>query len=211
MITKLLLALMLIPASAQALTRAQLKSRLNSVYLRDVSNLMLGSTVKDSVLNSAQAEYAGMFPVKVDTAHIVLDSAERIETMPADYSGIVLSVHKFNREFTELKYVAGDSIPVADEDVPTYYTTRERMIVVYPPPVMSDSLFVFYASQPSAMTSDSTECEIQDWLEEPLLMLAASKCWMAADLRTDLVNMYYTRYIEEAERLTRTKVEKAKP
>lgn len=40
MITRLLLALCLVPASAQALTLAQLRSRLNNVYLRDKSNLM---------------------------------------------------------------------------------------------------------------------------------------------------------------------------
>jgi hypothetical protein len=206
-----LLALCLVPASAQALTRAQLRSRLNNVYLRDKSNLMLGADTKDSILNSCQAEYAGMFPVKVGTATIVLDSAQRIDTLPSDGVGIILSVHKFNREFTEIKYIAGDSIPAMDEDVITFYTLRERMIVVYPPPVVADSLFVFYASQPAPMTSDTSECSLQDWLEEPLLMLAASKCWLAADLRYDLSNAYYAKYIEEAERLTRTKVERSKP
>jgi hypothetical protein len=211
LIIRLVIVLALFPTSASALTRIQLRSRLNNVYLRDASNLMLAAATKDSILNSAQAEYAGMFPVKVDTAHILLDSAERIETLPSNYAGIVLSIHKFNREFTELKYIPGDSVPVADQDVPTYYTLREKMIVVYPPPVSEDSVFVFYAAQPTAMSADSTECRLQDWLEEPLLLLAASKCWEAADLRSDQATRFYGMFIEQAERLTRTKVEKPKP
>lgn len=209
-ITRVLFWLLLLLVSAEAATLAGLRARVNAI-IKDKANFIMSSGAKDSLINGAQLEFAAMFPIKIDTVIIVLDSAERIETMPANFAGIVFSVHKFNRSFTEIKYIAGDSVPEVNSDVPQYYTLREKMIIIYPPPMQSDSLFIFYSATPDSLLTDNTECTIQDWLEEPLILLICAKILYAADLRLDLQALFMRDFYQEAERMTRTKVERQQP
>lgn len=207
---KLVAALLVLVGTAQADNLGQLRTRLNA-YIADESDLMLSSARKDSIINVAQQEYAGMYPVYIDTTTIVLDSGQRIDTLNDDFAGVVLSVHKLNKSFTEVKYIPGDSIPALQEGIIEYYTQRHKMMIFYPPPEGSDSVMLFHTALPSEMDADSVECTILDYLEEPIVLLAASKCYFYADLQADLIQMFYNHYIDEATRLMRLEAERVKP
>lgn len=205
-ITRALALLLVLSSGTRADTLAALRERL-SVYLNDPSDLMVTSDTKDSFINVSQWEYAGMFPVHVDTATIGVDSGVRFGQLPWDFAGQVLSVHKRDVEFTEVKYIAGDSIPPLTTGVIGFYTQRSRILVFYPPPEVDDSVFVFYNALPDTLAAAGDECELLDYLEEPVLLLAASKIWLTADLRQDMADMFYQRFLAEASRLTRTELE----
>lgn len=201
-----LLLLMVVPA--QALNLGQLRTGLNA-YLNDDNNLLLSSARKDSILNASQWEMAGAFHIYVDTVKQALTVGTRIYAMPSTYAGQIVSVHKLDKSLTEVKRVKTDSIPELKLGTVQYYSTVDRFLITHPEPVIGgDTLLIFYGSLPTEIAADGDDCLLQDRYEEALLMLAASKCWLTADLRPDMAELFWRRYQQTMALFTGRKIQR---
>ncbi|HUT61576.1 MAG TPA: hypothetical protein VNA25_27360 [Phycisphaerae bacterium] len=205
------LVFLLLASSAQAASLGSIRSTV-SKYLSDSTNLMLPAYVKDSLINSAMRQYCTEFAVYVDTASIVVVSGTRLYALPATYGGRIISMHKQNSEFTELLEISSDNIPELQGGVLEFFSVRQNWVILYPRPTSVDTVFYFYHRKPTDMTTgDTTTCPVLPYLQEPIAYLAAAKGWLMTDLRMDMYAVFLQLYQQTAQRVTRTKTEKAEP
>lgn len=214
MITKIFLCLLLFCGSVEASQLGALRSRLN-FYLSDTTNTMIPSYIKDSVMNVAQRTLAASFPVHLDTLRQAITADTRLYALPSDYAGFIYSMHKNDKFFTEIPRVPTDSLPEVVQGVLNYYSTRHTTLILHPMPIAEDTVFYWYAKLPpdmvDAIDPDTVECRLLDYFEEALVLLTASKCWNMIDLQSGLAEKFNRLYMEEAQRVTRTAVEKPRP
>lgn len=201
------LAFLLVTNTAEPDTLAQLRSRVNK-YFQDSSNVVYDTTLKNEVINNALEEYTRSFAVDVDTFRQAVDSGVRMYALPDSAGELVVSVHKDDDVFSEIKQIPSDSVPAMEDGVLQFFSVSGRYLVLYPRPIMPDTVIYFYNRISPIMDSSSVECELQNSLEEPIVLLAASKLWQMGDLRLDLASYYYQLYEHTAARLTHTYVEK---
>jgi len=208
---KILIFLLLCCGTVEASTLDGLRSRL-SHYLSDSSNMALPAYIKDSTLNVAMREYTGSYPVLIDTVSVITASGTRIYTVDASgvkWGGQVLSVHKDNANFTVLKQMPPDSTPTMEDGIIQFWSSKPNMLILHPRPIAIETVFVFYTIVGAHMTTGATECPLSDYLEEPIVLLAAAKCWKMKDLTSTFDQKFYADYERVAAKLTRTTIEKA--
>ena len=203
------LALLLWAVPAQGATLAALRSKLNH-YISDSSSIVLPAYVKDSVLNNAMLEYCASYPVVVDTNRQTVAKNTRFYALPSTYGGQVLSVHTMDEAFTELPYMPTDTNVTFQGGLLEYFSTRDNILILYPkPPGENDTVFYWYSKIPPVMAGDTSECQVDNHLEEPVMLLAASKCLLMNDLNVALSQVYAVLYEATAQRLTRRDIEKS--
>lgn len=200
-------AFLLLTNTAEPDTLAQLRSRLNH-YFQDSSNVVYDTTLKNQTLNDAMEEYTRTFAVDIDTFRQAVDSGVRMYALPDSSGEIIVSVHKDDDAFSELMQIPSDSIPAMEDGILQFYSVSGRYLVLYPRPIMPDTIIYFYNRIAPIMDSSSVECELQNSLEEPIVLLAASKLWQMNDLRLDLAAYFYQLYEHTAARVTHTVVAK---
>ena len=107
--------------------------------------------------------------------------------------------NEFERKF--LPVIPRDSalvLPEVDGGVITYiWWEQDTTMGLHAIPVREDTIIIRYYAYPVALNTDSVdslEWGLPDGLEGAALDLAAAKCWMTADLRSDMATLYFQRY-----------------
>lgn len=184
---------------APAAIRVDLLTRLDT-KIQDGNNQMLDSTEKISILDEVGREMGRLgFYIKRDT--ILTVNGQEIYGFNTDYAGglrgaylkknntrIVLPV--IDRE-TAFKLPKGDA-----GDISYVYIDADDSLGVEAIPIREDTIILLYFAYPAVLSGDSIEWDLPDGLEGAALDGAASKCWMTADLRPDMAELYYRRYRE---------------
>ena len=189
--------------------RMNLMTRLD-VKIHDSSNLMLDSTSKIAILDEVGQEFGRrLLFVKRDDITLIKDSADY--AAPSDFAGAIRGAYirdGYDLTFlTVVNFEDMNHVPDADGLVAYIYVAADGRVGLYEIPVAPSSLVMSYYAYPAALSGDSTEWDIPDGLEGAALDLAAAKCWMTADLRPDMAQMYYQRYLEVMARETKTVIE----